>query len=79
MAASVSTPAKDWPEPKISLFFYGTLLHPAILRRVIGHDGQDLFYQPAILQDYTRHHVKGDTYRQSCFLPGMTLYPNSTP
>jgi hypothetical protein len=73
MAASISASAKDWSEPKVSLFFYGTLLHPAVLRRVIGHDGQDLFYQPAILRDYTRHQVKGDTYRQSCHWPYMRL------
>ncbi|KAJ2997745.1 hypothetical protein NUW54_g7100 [Trametes sanguinea] len=32
-----------------SAFFYGTLLHPAILRRVIGHDGIQLQICPAIL------------------------------
>jgi hypothetical protein len=73
MAASISASAKDWSEPKVSLFFYGTLLHPAVLRRVIGHEGQNLFYQPAILRDYTRHHVKGDTYRQSSHLSDMHL------
>lgn len=30
-------------------FFYGTLLHPAILRRVIGHQGADLKICPALL------------------------------
>jgi len=34
---------------KYSIFFYGTLLHPAVLRRVIGHPGQQLYYRPAIL------------------------------
>lgn len=32
-----------------SAFFYGTLLHPAILRRVIGHEGIQLQLCPAIL------------------------------
>ena len=30
-------------------FFYGTLLHPSILRRVIGHQGADLEICPALL------------------------------
>lgn len=30
-------------------FFYGTLLHPSILRRVIGHHGADLDICPALL------------------------------
>lgn len=30
-------------------FFYGTLLHPSILRRVIGHHGTDLRISPALL------------------------------
>lgn len=30
-------------------FFYGTLMHPSILRRVIGHDGPDLEISPALL------------------------------
>lgn len=62
MSATISSSAKEWSEPTVSLFFYGTLLHPAVLRRVIGHEGHTLSYQPAILQGYTRHHVKGDTY-----------------
>lgn len=32
-----------------SAFFYGTLLHPSILRRVIGHDGEQLEICPALL------------------------------
>ena len=32
-----------------SAFFYGTLMHPSILRRVIGHEGADLLICPAIL------------------------------
>ena len=34
---------------KYTAFFYGTLLHPAILRRVIGHEGQKLEICPALL------------------------------
>ncbi|PIL35653.1 hypothetical protein GSI_02383 [Ganoderma sinense ZZ0214-1] len=33
-----------------SAFFYGTLLHPSILRRVIGHEGSGLEICPALLQ-----------------------------
>ncbi|PSR75564.1 hypothetical protein PHLCEN_2v9044 [Hermanssonia centrifuga] len=32
-----------------SAFFYGTLLHPSILRRVIGHHGTELEICPALL------------------------------
>lgn len=30
-------------------FFYGTLMHPKILRRVIGHEGDRLEICPAVL------------------------------
>ncbi|KDQ57333.1 hypothetical protein JAAARDRAFT_35959 [Jaapia argillacea MUCL 33604] len=45
-----------------SAFFYGTLLHPTILKRVIGNDGSHLEICPAILLDHTRHHIKGADY-----------------
>ncbi|KAK4056380.1 hypothetical protein OIO90_002523 [Microbotryomycetes sp. JL221] len=45
-----------------NLFFYGTLVHPAILARVIGSDGAHLVTSDAILPDHTRHHVKGEDY-----------------
>ncbi|KAG8807506.1 mitochondrial Homoaconitase, partial [Serendipita sp. 401] len=45
-----------------SLFFYGTLLHPAVLKRVLGHEGNGLRHQPALLDGYTRHHVRDNTY-----------------
>jgi hypothetical protein len=32
-----------------SAFFYGTLMHPKILQRVIGNDGGHLMICPAIL------------------------------
>ncbi|KAG8941024.1 hypothetical protein FRC00_012610, partial [Tulasnella sp. 408] len=39
-------------------FFYGTLMHPNILRRVITHKGAELEVAAAILFDHTRFHVK---------------------
>ena len=32
-----------------SAFFYGTLMHPKILKRVIGNDGSYLEIRPALL------------------------------
>ena len=37
------------PQMTHSAFFYGTLLHPSILRRVIGHEGAQLRICPALL------------------------------
>ncbi|EIW84373.1 hypothetical protein CONPUDRAFT_142687 [Coniophora puteana RWD-64-598 SS2] len=54
-----------------SAFFYGTLIHPDILRRVIGNDGSHLQVCPAILFDYTRHKVSWADY------PGIVPYKNS--
>ena len=34
---------------RYSAFFYGTLLHPKILKRVIGNDGSHLEICPAVL------------------------------
>ncbi|KIJ54490.1 hypothetical protein M422DRAFT_240557 [Sphaerobolus stellatus SS14] len=51
-----------------SAFFYGTLLHPEVLRRVIGNTGEHLQVAPAVLLDHTRHHVKG------CDYPAMVPY-----
>jgi len=31
------------------LFFYGTLLHPSVIKRVTGQDVQNLRIQPAVL------------------------------
>lgn len=36
-------------EQRFSAFFYGTLLHPDILKRVIGNDGSHLEICPAVL------------------------------
>jgi hypothetical protein len=33
----------------VSAFFYGTLMHPEILKRVIGNDGDELQMCPALL------------------------------
>lgn len=49
MSSTVSPAARDWEHDSYSLFFYGTLLHPAVLRRVIGHDGNELKHQTAVL------------------------------
>jgi hypothetical protein len=49
MAARVSEEAQKWSDEKYSLFFYGTLLHPAVLKRVLGHEGSGLSHQPAAL------------------------------
>ncbi|CAL1700274.1 unnamed protein product [Somion occarium] len=52
-------------------FFYGTLMHPSILRRVIGHDGNELHICPALLLDHTRHKIKNADY------PGVIPYSRS--
>ncbi|KAI0028989.1 hypothetical protein K488DRAFT_57368 [Vararia minispora EC-137] len=54
-----------------SAFFYGTLMHPKILKRVIGNDGSHLFICPAVLLGYTRHNVKDADY------PGIVPYKRS--
>ncbi|POY75061.1 hypothetical protein BMF94_2037 [Rhodotorula taiwanensis] len=46
----------------MSLFFYGTLCHAAVLQRVIGHEGQGLTTRDALLLDHMRLHVKGEDY-----------------
>ncbi|KAK7696263.1 hypothetical protein QCA50_000916 [Cerrena zonata] len=52
-------------------FFYGTLIHPSILRRVIGHEGEQLSICPAVLLDHTRHKVKNADY------PGVLPFSRS--
>lgn len=54
-----------------SLFFYGTLVHPKILARVIGNNGSHLSVQNAVLDGAKLFHVKGEEY------PGLQLHPNS--
>ncbi|KAG1895386.1 uncharacterized protein F5891DRAFT_1059173 [Suillus fuscotomentosus] len=55
----------------VSAFFYGTLMHPEILKRVIGNDGSQLQMCPALLPDYTRHQLKNEDY------PGILPYSQS--
>ncbi|KAF8558147.1 hypothetical protein OG21DRAFT_1520001 [Imleria badia] len=40
-----------------SAFFYGTLMHPKISKRVIRNGGPYLQIRPALLLDYTRHKI----------------------
>ncbi|KAF8867805.1 hypothetical protein BD779DRAFT_1386667, partial [Infundibulicybe gibba] len=49
-------------------FFYGTLMHPRILKRVIKNDGSHLRFCPGILLEHTRHQVKDADY------PGILPY-----
>ncbi|KAF7336651.1 hypothetical protein MVEN_02099800 [Mycena venus] len=51
-----------------SAFFYGTLMHPKILKRVIGNDGSHLQICQAALLNFTRHKVKSADY------PGIIPY-----
>ncbi|KAG7089547.1 hypothetical protein E1B28_011220 [Marasmius oreades] len=51
-----------------SALFYGTLMHPRVLHRVIGVDGKQLQIAPAVLSDFTRHKVKQEEY------PGIIPY-----
>lgn len=55
-----------------ALFFYGTLVHPNILARVIGNDGAHLTVQNAVLDGAKLFHVKGADY------PGL-LHVASSP
>ncbi|KAK0561075.1 hypothetical protein OC861_005995 [Tilletia horrida] len=45
-----------------TLFFYGTLVHPAILERVIGNPGAHLRVRTAILPAYATWHVTNVDY-----------------
>ncbi|EJU04710.1 hypothetical protein DACRYDRAFT_47945 [Dacryopinax primogenitus] len=49
-------------------FFYGTLMYPKIIKRVLNNTGNHLSVCPAILLDYTRHQVKHADY------PGVIPY-----
>ncbi|KAK2460319.1 hypothetical protein APHAL10511_007708 [Amanita phalloides] len=51
-----------------SAFFYGTLMHPKILREVLRKKGKHLQICTALLMDYTRHQVKNADY------PGIVPY-----
>ncbi|KAL5504301.1 hypothetical protein ACEPAH_8375 [Sanghuangporus vaninii] len=58
-------------QESFAAFFYGTLLHPKVLKRVIGNDGTHLRICPAILPEHTRHHIK------NCDYPGVVPYKKS--
>ncbi|GHJ85264.1 hypothetical protein NliqN6_1666 [Naganishia liquefaciens] len=45
-----------------NFFFFGTLMVPQILTRVLGHKGHALKFRDAILPGYVRHCVKGADY-----------------
>ncbi|KAI9443661.1 hypothetical protein BJY52DRAFT_1157182 [Lactarius psammicola] len=45
-----------------SAFFYGALMHPKILKRVLNNDASHLKICPSILSDYMRHKVKNADY-----------------
>ncbi|KAH8823351.1 AIG2-like family-domain-containing protein, partial [Flagelloscypha sp. PMI_526] len=47
-------------------FFYGTLMHPKILTRVLKNDGSHLLIAHAVLYEYTRYKVKYAAF------PGIT-------
>ncbi|KAG6335666.1 hypothetical protein ID866_3424 [Astraeus odoratus] len=55
----------------VDAFFYGTLIHPKILQRVIGNGGSHLRICPAIVKDFTRHQVKDADY------PALVPYSRS--
>ncbi|ORX40856.1 pyridoxal phosphate-dependent transferase [Kockovaella imperatae] len=52
----------DPAEQKHNFFFYGTLMVPAILERVLRHPTDHLTFEDAILPGFTRHCVKGQDY-----------------
>ncbi|KAK7033154.1 hypothetical protein R3P38DRAFT_2921062 [Favolaschia claudopus] len=47
-------------------FFYGTLMHPKILKKIIENDGSHLQICQAVLLNFTRHEIKFEDY------PGLT-------
>ncbi|PWY97810.1 hypothetical protein BCV70DRAFT_166328 [Testicularia cyperi] len=67
-ATSSATPAQpkqsdtNDDSPTTSLFFYGTLVHPKILARVIGNSGSHLTVQNGVLPDAMLCHIKGQEY-----------------
>ena len=55
------------------LFFYGTLLDPAVRRRVLGRTLSPRTQRPALLFDYTREHVAGRPYPMLVAHPGAVV------
>lgn len=50
MASARSSDQPGISTPPYNAFFYGTLLHPKVLERVIGNNGDHLKIAPALLQ-----------------------------
>ncbi len=56
----------------VSFFFYGTLVHPAILARIVGEEAaRNVYVQPALLPDHICRHVQGADY------PALVPYDSS--
>ncbi|KAK1226579.1 hypothetical protein PQX77_010462 [Marasmius sp. AFHP31] len=60
--------SKETGNRTYNAFFYGTLMHPRVLQRVIGVEGRHLQISPAVLLEHTRHKVKQQDY------PGVVSY-----
>ncbi|GAA5962306.1 hypothetical protein JCM3765_004741 [Sporobolomyces pararoseus] len=69
-----------------TLFFYGTLCVPEVLKRVLGHhdDEQQLSISPAFLPNHVRLHVKGQDYpalvtlEEASRIPGYNTITTTT-
>lgn len=70
-AGGVKKEDENVEEEGKSLFFYGTLVHPKILARVIGNQGAHLRVQNAVLDGAKLLHVKKEEY------PGLILDPSA--
>ncbi len=60
--------------PSASVFFFGTLMLPAILTRVLGHPAPGVQYMDALLEGYVRHAVKGVDYPAACDAKASSTY-----
>ncbi|EST08705.1 AIG2-like protein [Kalmanozyma brasiliensis GHG001] len=72
VSPSSVAPVKAEEHKGRSLFFYGTLVHPKILSRVIGNDGSHLKVQNAVLDGARLYHVKNAEY------PGLLKEPSTS-
>jgi hypothetical protein len=61
-AAPSDATAGSQADGTYTLFFFGTLVHPAILSKIIQNDGSHLSVQPAILPGYVVHHIINEDY-----------------
>lgn len=64
-----TAPTKPACRNERSMFFYGTLVHPRILARVIGSAGAHVRVHNAVLDGATLYHVRGEEY------PGLVRTP----